>query len=309
MKRAAIIDIGSNRVKLKIYSDNEIQSFSYNTYLKEKIDSGDHEEAVNSMESSLKLIKNKIQYNKINSYIVTGSAILRSSKCKEVLHNTIEDNIGCYTILTPYHEALLFFEAVRELDPFDEVAALDVGGGSSQLIWGLNNADYRSGNIGTASLQKKYQKNNKIILSPDSTDWLEMAEEVKSIFSNKDYKISKRKLVVGSNFMNSFLKALAIYLDKPLNDDYSFTKKNLLEIINEIKDTPYSSHSSFFPMAPRFIEGVDKLFVNIISATDSLNCEIIVGTDKSISDGIFKIFLNKRTDLMRYNLKINKMHS
>ena len=123
-----------------------------------------------AMERRLMVLKEyKTLYHRFGAekILVCGTEALRSGKNRELFLAEAEHAIGApIYILSNQEEAYFSYLATQKSFPFlkDPLWVLDIGGGSTELIWGSNDEmeGYHSFQLGSVSLTEKYIRSDPL---------------------------------------------------------------------------------------------------------------------------------------------------
>lgn len=240
----AIIDIGSNTVRLSVYKTkdgiiknlfNEKKTTSLASYIDD--DSIMSDEGINKLIAVLmgfeQLISN---FDDIDKVYAIATASIRNAKNSEIILDRVKKKTNIDVIvLTGEQEAkLAFIGSSKYLDKKSGILT-DIGGGSSEIVV-FNNEKLEKSvslNIGSLNSYKKYVKN----LFPSINEKKEIDLELKQLFEDK--KIEKRKekhlFAVGGSARAS-LQLYNSYYNQP--DDNMIMQvdklKKLLKYINNL---------------------------------------------------------------------------
>ena len=175
MNKIAVIDLGTNSIKLTAVKINNNNSFSiiFDAYKITRLGIGLQKsgllssdainKTINAIAEFLKLLKHK---NIFNIYAIATMA-LRNAKNNAELLDLIEKKFQInVSIISGDDEARLsFIAATYILSNFNEsIVVFDSGGGSTEFIFGNNNRyiESRSLNIGALHITESYYKSNPV---------------------------------------------------------------------------------------------------------------------------------------------------
>lgn len=139
----AVVDIGSNTVRLKIYkSQNKkiIPIMDKKNFLKlvSKVDEEGNikEEAILSLIETLNDFKYIVNILKIKDFYVFATEALRSAKNKGDILKRINDELQIsINIITGEEEALYDYYGIRAYTEVNSGILVDIGGGSTELVF------------------------------------------------------------------------------------------------------------------------------------------------------------------------------
>lgn len=289
--KSAVIDIGSARTKLTVAEKTVDGKYvftgsAYDTAISSLVNDGKITEAQDVVRNILHELSTKLSNENIDRAFFSGTHVFRE---QPALHIAAQEVAKEFSVLTPDQEANYFYSAIEieeSLQP-NEFWALDVGGGSIQLVWSDQKGDYLSAPCGTYSLEKKFQADLTHALDKGGSEWRAMAEDVKSALKSVPFSQSNNKmLVVGSNVMADFFVS-ALQQSRP----YCLEDINLL--VEKISGKVYKDLYSLFPANSGFMHGADKLLAVICTVIELGRFEKIIPTNASLSKGICQLLLEK----------------
>ncbi len=172
MKCVIGIDLGSNSlgvVKLDCKTKESIDSLSYvvrtasSLIEKEIID----EDAINRIINALIDAKKRIDFSNCKVYAVTTEAMRVAKNSKEALKK-IKDATGIeFKIISPYEEARLTFEAVKNrltiMGIDKDFVSLDIGGGSTEISFYIDGKIYtKSFKLGIVTVVSEAKEESRL---------------------------------------------------------------------------------------------------------------------------------------------------
>ncbi|KAA9026044.1 Ppx/GppA family phosphatase [Niallia endozanthoxylica] len=169
----AVIDIGSNTIRLVIYA--KILSGSYkeaeniktvarlNQYLNQDNDLS--KEGIALLIDILQGFKEILAFHQVTKIHCTATATVRQSKNQVEIQALVKEKTGFdMKILSEKEEAFFGYYAVSHSTPIDTGVTIDMGGGSTEITYFENRKliHYHSFPFGVVSLKKQFIKNNPI---------------------------------------------------------------------------------------------------------------------------------------------------
>lgn len=166
--------------------------------------------------------------------------------------------------------------------------AVDVGGGSVQIVWGDEPEKHLSMPIGTYRLEREYQTLAGVFIESGSTDAKKMGERVRDelgALARYTPSLRGRTLVFGSNVMRDFLASALkkIGLNRP---EGLVQREDLDTLFQSCAGRLYADGPTTFHLIPRFMFGADKLLIVAAAVMDSLDAKNARATNASISKGL-----------------------
>jgi len=142
MNNIAVIDIGSNSMRVVIYKLSNNNSFKIideekrMVRLGQYIDKSDYlsEEGINKLIISLEFFKVICRNNDVEEYIVVATEAIRRSKNQKAILAIVKEKIGLdIRILSGDEESIYGYIAVKCTIDFDNAILIDIGGSSMEL--------------------------------------------------------------------------------------------------------------------------------------------------------------------------------
>ncbi|MDQ0199116.1 Ppx/GppA family phosphatase [Neobacillus ginsengisoli] len=166
----AIIDIGSNTIRLIIYrikAENmikEMENIKVSARLQNYIDHNQilNPEGINVLLKTLMVFKEIISLHKVTSTKAVATAAIRQAKNQDEIKQCINDKIGISVkILSEEEEAFYGFLGVIRATDINDGITIDLGGGSIEITRFSNRkmVNYHSFPMGVLSLNQQFVKN------------------------------------------------------------------------------------------------------------------------------------------------------
>lgn len=143
-KYFAVIDIGSNTMRLVIYLQHkgvrlqEVENVKGVTRLRESLDSNNmlDDAGIKILIATLKSFREVVKNYPIENLICAATATIRQAKNKQEIHKLILDEIGWdMRILSEQEEAYYGYLAVVNSTPISEGISVDLGGASTEVTY------------------------------------------------------------------------------------------------------------------------------------------------------------------------------
>lgn len=293
MKKIAIIDIGTNSMRLMIStlendkviaSEKEVKT----TRIGENMNKSKqiHPIAFERNLQALKTFKEKARREKTEEILVFGTSALRDATNGNVFIEQVKKRLGLtIQVLTGEEEAEIGFKgAVQGIT--GDVLVLDIGGGSTEFILGNKDKgiyDMLSLDIGAVRLSEKYKKNDPITQ--------EDLERLEGIIKLELDKISPNFLKVTSvigiggtiTSISSIKQELQTYDWRKIHHS-KLSKKDIANILKKLTALKLEERKKVWGLQPSradiIVEGniilkyiVDQLAVSNIIISESDNLE------------------------------------
>jgi exopolyphosphatase/guanosine-5'-triphosphate,3'-diphosphate pyrophosphatase len=302
--KVAVIDIGTLKIKFLIAEITSPTSFktlySSNTLtcLGLRIHENNNEPLKENLEATineLKRCKELLDKEKVGKVRAVSTHALREmGQVGKDIVKKIKKEVGLdVEIISAKEEATLFFQAVmKEFNTDEDLALVDVGGGSVQILIGNKN---KLKHVFLLKTGAQYLWDN---FSPRhaETDALKK-EEVKQMQKYIQEQISslpahsKIPVVYGSSCILEVFEAVKI----PMTD-YPFSENNhskvsveqLQSFLDDLVYIPYGERKNkyYYHKQPFFMWGIDKGLMNIIAIAKHLESPYIIPTNSNINNGL-----------------------
>lgn len=285
MGKKAVIDMGSLKMKVAIFDvvGKKLEaSESHLTLLGKGIDEKGaiSDESLQKLEDALKKTTADFKKQGIVDVAIIGTEALRKASNVDAVEALVEKYFPGHRleVVDQEREAKLFFEAVSREFPDQPIVAMDIGGGSVQIIKGHFDSDKGKSEIterhnlktGTYALQQKYSPDNAVI----STGFADAQKVLDQAY--QEVKIQAPVLVFGSSCMLDFMVSSGVKTHK---DDASvlhpvYVKGDDLKVfLGEIKTLAPNSRDHYYPAGGYFMYGADYLLMNLITAIERMETD------------------------------------
>lgn len=230
--------------------------------------------------------------------------------CKDrTLVCALERIVGPIRILDSTTEGQIFYQGMSQtLDLSDNIAVVDVGGGSVQVVWGPEATCNVSLPTGTFYLQAQFQASNSI---SSLKEYDRMRTYIMDCMQRQlPSGLYRERLVFGSNCMQSFISsALSACDEHPIkgNGIVEVGIEELSGLMSRIQGIPYDDVGHYFPENPRFMYGADKALLNILAIGERLKASILIPTNESVSTSLARCALTDPSTLQPYNVTLQDL--
>ncbi len=172
MERYAIIDLGSNSVRMNIVHVNKDGSYTLLDQAKEMVrlseDMGDEKtlkpEPMRRTIEALKLLKKLSIAYEADHVFALATAAVRVAENQDEFLNMVKNEVGFdFIVLSGEEEAYYDYIGVINTIDIDDCLIVDIGGGSTELIW-VENREHRASvslPIGSVVLTENYVNSGK----------------------------------------------------------------------------------------------------------------------------------------------------
>lgn len=296
--KTAVIDIGTLKIKFEICEFDS--NFNFKTLYKEKyltvlgrdLDKTNNmiiEKSVIKAINALKECKKKLEEYDVKLLKVVATDALRKAKNGDDVRKRIIDATGFTPqILSDREEGEIFFKALTKDFTDKTLCAVDVGGGSVQVIIGnkqeiLFNKSFKTG---TYYMQENFSDSHHPTEKELENAKKYIAKEMREL---RNIKLNIDKVVYGSTNIIDFFKAMQIdmknnkkYKDHP----FSVNLERLKDLYEKIIAKSYEDRMEMFPAEPYYMWAADKALMNIFEVCKCLNVKNVIPTNYNISTGL-----------------------
>lgn len=200
MKNWAVIDIGSNTIRLVIYKETingsykEMENVKAIARLRQYLNVQKvlEQKGIDLCLSILKEFKRIIDFHGVKNVKCVATATIRQAVNKSEILSTIKENTGfAIEILSEQEEAYLGYLAVVNTTAIEDGVTIDIGGGSTEITYFQNKKliHFFSFPFGVVSLKERYMKGNR--MSSDEKEAIQTAiiEALHTLPWLKDLKV------------------------------------------------------------------------------------------------------------------------
>ncbi|MDE3839615.1 Ppx/GppA family phosphatase [Bacillus methanolicus] len=265
-KKLAIIDIGSNTIRLVIYLHKEeyvlkeIENIKVSARLQNYLNNEQilTSEGLRILKNTLKLFKEIVSLHKGTLIKVFATAAIRQAKNKEEIKKSIRDEIGLSVdILSGEKEAFYGFLGVIHSTWIQDGITIDIGGGSTEITQFLNRKMVHSHSFpfGALTLKKQFIK-EKV---PTSDEMNNLAAFLQSKFLEIDWLENCRLPIVGiggsARNLGKIDQAMKSYPIDSIHQ-YEINLKDILTVKEKLTSLSFSELQN--------VEGLSKERADII---------------------------------------------
>lgn len=289
-KRTAVIDLGSNSIRMVIFEKTSRYGFYILKEYKRKVRLGENaynngkvlqKEAIDKAEDALSFFKKVAFKNKCKKIFIVGTSALRDAPNSKYFINRIKNNLNLNIKCIDGKSEAYFggLAALNLLSNIKNAITLDIGGGSSELclIKDGKIVDFISLDLGTVRLKEIFYDNNK-----QSDDYINKI--IKSIPSNF---ICENLIAIGGSLRaisNSIMQKNS-YPIKQIHD-FRYKLDDEIKYIKKIFESKSENLSNYGIKKDRFDtikEGIE-IFLKI---ADKLKIKNIITSGVGIREGFY----------------------
>lgn len=293
----SIIDIGSNTIRLVIYSSDkssrlkEIQNVKAVARLRNHLTSEGilAPKGIDILINTLLSFQEVTRYHQIKGVKCVATATIRQAKNQqEIIDRVKQETDFSIRVLSEYEEAFYGYLAVVNSTPFNRGITIDIGGGSTELTYFENRKliHYHSFPFGALSLKEQFVMREL----PTEEEKALLKAYLTEQFKKLDWIIEKQLPIIGiGGSARNMVQIHQEYIGYPLAGVhlYMMNKQNIKELSINLSSMPFTELQK--------VEGLSKDRADIIvPAIEVFDCLMdIVNTDKfvlsrkGLRDGIF----------------------
>jgi exopolyphosphatase/guanosine-5'-triphosphate,3'-diphosphate pyrophosphatase len=306
-EKYAIVDIGSNTMRLVIYLRDksgrlkEIQNVKVVARLRNYLTESSllEEKGIEILINTLQIFQEVTRHHQLEEVKCVATATIRQAKNQnEVLARVKEETDFSMRILSEFEEAYFGYLAVVNSTPFESGITIDIGGGSTELTYFEDRKliSYHSFPFGALSLKKQFVKGETPTLDELTSLRVFLIDQFKTL----DWIINKELPIIGiGGSARNMVQIHQEYIGYPLAGvhQYVMSKQDVNEINHFLQSITFSEMQR--------VEGLSKDRADIIiPAVEVFKCLMeCVDTDKfalsrkGLRDGVFYEELTKEFGL------------
>jgi exopolyphosphatase/guanosine-5'-triphosphate,3'-diphosphate pyrophosphatase len=307
MDKIGVIDIGSNSIKLDIFSlmeDGKILNkirYRSSRSLEGNFENGSiNEENMNATLETIDKFVNLCRREDVKNIVAVATESIRKAKNKDKVLKEVKKLCDIdINIITGEQEAYYVFKGVKEEIDINEGILIDIGGGSTEIIYFKDNSimDVISLPIGARTMTKKFELKDFV------TDELENELEeylIKEYFCKVKWLANKNDIsVIGSG---GTMKNLAKLINHNLfscifnDDNFHFNRDDVEEIHELIKNKSIQDLKYLKGVSDRNLEVVKGGTAILLSFLKITNIHSIIVSNSGIREGILREYLEISKD-------------
>jgi exopolyphosphatase/guanosine-5'-triphosphate,3'-diphosphate pyrophosphatase len=292
----AIIDIGSNTIRLIIYrikTDKmikEIENIKVSARLQNYIDYKQilNPEGINVLLETLMLFKEIISLHKVTSTKAVATAALRQAKNQDEIKQFINDKIGIsIKILSEEEEAFYGFLGVIRATDINDGITIDLGGGSIEITQFLNRkmVNFHSFPMGVLTLNQRFVK-NKV---PTSYEISELSNYLHLKFHRLNWLINCQLPIIGiggsARNLGEIDQAMKHY-PLPSLHQYEMSIKDILTVKANLESLTYQELQKVKGLSKERSDIIFPAIEVFLSIYRTVNAPFFQLSEKGIRDGI-----------------------
>ncbi len=298
-KVAALIDMGSNSIRLAIYKFDSVGN--YKEIKKEKVAA----RLINYLDKqgkltadglqlilhTLKNFQKVIESFEISAVIGFTTAVIRqASNQKEILSEIKKYTGFSFIVLSEFEEAYYGYLGVIDTIELNDGITIDIGGGSTEitLFKEKEMKEYHSFPFGAVSLNAKFTNEEQVT----NTQLMALRAELLSKFESLPWLSNRNKPIIG---IGGTVRNLGrIYQKKNQTDQHILQFEDINAILQELSSIPVSERSKIKGLSKKRKDIIIPGIMIILTLLEFVQAPYFMYSEQSIRDGIIKEKLTKQ---------------
>ncbi|MDI1472502.1 MAG: hypothetical protein QMD43_05475 [Thermodesulfovibrio sp.] len=299
IENIAVIDIGSNTIRLligkfedglikRIYTDRTVTRLGQDLAFTKKLNQNSIEKSIETI-SKFKVIAENFKSNLI---IAIGTSALREAEDGILFCGKVQKNTGLRVyILSGEEEAFFTFEGILINLPYSThpIFAIDIGGGSTEWIYSLNNNIFKGSlNIGALKAYSNFFKDNN-----EKKAIINFLNFLKDIIS-KTIPNLKTKTIIATGGTSITLAMIDLQISSYLPEilhGQKISSKKLRKIVEKISSTPYEIRKNIMGILPDRVDIILPGLLILESIVNYVEAETIIVSDHGLMEGVMKNYM------------------
>jgi len=286
--KLSIIDIGTQSIKHYIFeqNDNKRRLIHYKRYSDANLGESDVLTLV-TIERNIRILQMCLDLNaieKVSKIKIVGTEILRKAQNVTDFTSAVRIISGCeIEIISQEKEAFYLYEGFLDIVPSGEkFAAINIGGGSTELILGTKEQMNTSIKLpfGAKFIRKTFGEHDEI-------DWQKLDE-----YLDKEIQISENAPELFITGVLNFITIIESHIpftasvgnvpEHPL----VLTMKDWWDFILRLRATRLETLKSYFKKDPNFCDGTTIGFSVYYTCARKLGVKRVMPSNRDLTDGI-----------------------
>ncbi|RNF38357.1 exopolyphosphatase [Planococcus salinus] len=306
-EKYGIIDVGSNTIRLVIYTRDKSGRFTESENVKVVArlrnflteDGVLEAEGIEVLIDTLQSFQEVTRHHRLKDIKCMATAAVRQAKNQDEIMKRVEAETDfSIRVLSEFEEANYGYLAVVNSMPFHDGITIDIGGGSTELTLFENRqlVHFHSFPFGALSLKKQFVQGD----TPTESEIKDIQSFLATQFSQLDWLADKKLPLIGiGGSARNVAQIHQEYIEYPLSGvhQYIMSKQDIMEINSKMQAMSFSELQR--------VEGLSKDRADIIiPAIEVFNFLMgVIGTEtfalsrKGLRDGVFYEEMTKEFDM------------
>lgn len=298
-KVAALIDMGSNSIRLAIYKFDSVGN--YKEIKKEKVAA----RLINYLDKqgkltddglklilhTLKEFQKTIESIEISDVISFTTAVIRQAVNQEEILSEIKKHTGfSFIVLSEYEEAYYGYIGVIDTIDLKDGITIDIGGGSTEitLFKDKEMKEYHSFPFGAVSLNAEFTNEEQV----KNTQLMDLRANLLSQFESLPWLAQGSKPIIG---IGGTVRNLGrIYQKKNQTDQNILQYEDVKEILQALSSMPTSERSKIKGLSKKRKDIIIPGIMIILTLLEFVQAPYFMYSEQSVRDGVIKEMLLKK---------------
>ncbi|MFL4359489.1 Ppx/GppA phosphatase family protein [Streptococcus uberis] len=295
----AIVDIGSNTIRLNIYRlDKKEYSIlftkKYTASLASYVEDGKlSRDGIDTLKKTISSIEEVTQFIELESIHYFATASLRNVSNQDEVIKEVKDDLNVtIDLLAQSEEARLGHIGIEEVYGQSNGLSIDIGGGSTEIAIFKDKQIVKDFNLsdGSLSYYKKYVEG----ILPTQDEFSQMSDKVKKSLKKNSDDLPSFDTLIG---IGGSVRAIGKVIQKNENLDspLEFTIDQLKTLSKKLLKKDKKTLVAVFKVAPDRIHTLTPGVVILLEACKDFKVKTIRISNKGIREGYLLDYLNKKT--------------
>lgn len=295
----AIVDIGSNTIRLNIYRlDKKEYSIlftkKYTASLASYVEDGKlSRDGIDTLKRTISSIEEVTQFVELESIHYFATASLRNVSNQDEVIKEVKDDLNVtIDLLVQSEEARLGHIGIEEVYGQSNGLSIDIGGGSTEIAIFKDKQIVKDFNLsdGSLSFYKKYVEG----ILPTQDEFSQMSDKVKKSLKKNSDDLPSFDTLIG---IGGSVRAIGKVIQKNENLDspLEFTIDQLKTLSKKLLKKDKKTLVAVFKVAPDRIHTLTPGVVILLEVCKDFKVKTIRISNKGIREGYLLDYLNKKT--------------
>lgn len=285
----AIIDIGSNTIRMNIYhlegKDYSILfTKKYTASLASYVEDGQlNKDGIETLKTTLKSIQKVTTFVKLDAVHFFATASLRNVSNQDAVIKEVKDDLDItIDLLKQSEEARLGHIGIEEVYGHSDGLSIDIGGGSTEIAIFKDEAIVKDFNLsdGSLSFYKKYVED----ILPSQDECNQMSEKVKKTLKKTSDKLPNFDTIIG---IGGSVRAIGKVIQKNENNDspLEFSYDQLKSLSKKLLKKDKKTMVNVFKVSPDRVHTLTPGVIILMEVCKDFGIKTIRISNKGIREG------------------------
>lgn len=292
----AVFDVGTNSLKVFVYSSANPPRLLHKSKVENRLgenlaENGHKIPMQNVMKTAehLNLMFEALQPYEISEVAAFGTEIFRTAENAEDVVAILADLTGiAIKILTPQQELEYYWQGlVKDFNYDGMIAAIDIGGGSVQFMYGTKEKLLQTHHLQTGALVLRQQ----IVKHEPASEkeYQAIEEQIKDAVKDINIKFPpKTPFIHGSTSVIDFYTEAGLDLERydySPSHSWKLDLKKSRDFYEKLRFLPQIERALFFPSQPGFTDGASIGLANVLIIGEKTGLEFELPSNNSLVNG------------------------